>query len=739
MTYWAHSSQSADKATWQPLRDHLLEVADAAKTFAAGFGGGEIAWIAGLCHDLGKYSSEFQRRLEDPRVRVDHSSAGATLAFRKYGPRGHLVAYAVAGHHGGMPDGGGADESSLVWRVTQKDIPDFSAYAREVELPAEAPRLPVSPQPNLQGFTVAFFVRMLFSCLVDADFLDTERFMQPGKSRLRRGSEPRTQRALASVAPLEDSLAEHLRGKMADAAATVVNRRRAEVLEDCLAAAERRPGVFTLTVPTGGGKTLSSLAFALKHSRLNGLKRVIYVIPFTSIIEQNARVFRDAVGGDAVLEHHSNVMPSAKHPDEEVAGRLELAEENWDVPLVVTTNVQFFESLFSNRPSACRKLHNIVESVVILDEAQMLPVGLLGPCVAAISELARNYRTTVVLCSATQPALEGLFPEGVSSSEIARSPSSLYECLKRVQVRNLGVVTNEEIATNFLRHRQVLCIVNTRGHARQVFELLRKADGHYHLSAAMCPVHRTARLAEIRTRLAEGRVCRVVSTQLIEAGVDVDFPVVARAVAGIDSIAQAAGRCNREGKLERGEVLVFTPAGGEGMSHPWFGRTAAIASTILARESDPLGLEAVHRYFEDLYFYEGKPPDCGNRPSGLDTNGIMERMEIASKSLEFPFREVSGLFKVIGDDTVGVVVPYDSECGRLLEEVRADGISRNRGRRLQPYSVSLRLWEYRALEEAGLVEDVDGLAVLRDMRTYDDDYGLLASIGTEKGSESWIV
>ena len=731
MNYWAHSSESADKTTWQPLRDHLLGVADAAKGFGAVFGAGQIAWIAGLCHDLGKYSSEFQRRLEDSRVHVDHSSGGAALAFEKYGPVGRLIAYAVAGHHGGMPDGGNADESSLLWRVTWKGLPDFSAYVDEIELPEGVARLALSRESCWPGFTASFFVRMLFSCLVDADFLDTEQFLQPAKSQ-RRGE-------LANLVPLEDSLARYLQSKMASAPATLVNHKRAEVLEDCLAAAERGPGVFTLTVPTGGGKTLSSLAFALKHARLNGLKRVIYVIPFTSIIEQNARVFRDAVGEDAVLEHHSNVIASRERLEDSIRGPIELAEENWDIPLTVTTNVQFFDSLFSNRPSRCRKLHNVAESVVILDEAQMLPVGILWPSIAAISELARNYRTTVVVCSATQPALEGLFPKGLSSSEISRNPSDLYASLRRVQTRNLGVVTNEEIATRLLQHEQALCIVNTRRHARQLFDLLGKADGHYHLSAAMCPVHRAARLAEVRARLAEGRICRVVSTQLIEAGVDVDFPVVMRAVAGIDSIAQAAGRCNREGRLERGEVLVFTPAGGEGMSHAWFGRTAAIASTILEREGDPLGLEAVHRYFQDLYFYEGMPSDSGNGPSGLDTNGIMQRLEIVSKSLEFPFREVADLFKVIGDDTVGVVVPYDAECRRLLAEVRAVGISRHRGRRLQPYTVSLRLWEYRALEEAGLLEEADGIAALRDMRAYDDDYGLLPSIGEEKGSESWIV
>jgi len=731
LPYWAHSSESADKTTWQPLRDHLVGVADAARGFAAAFGSEDIAWITGLCHDLGKYSNEFQKRLEDPRVRVDHSTGGAALAFGKYGAVGRLIAYAVAGHHGGMPDGGGAVESSLAWRIRQKDIPDFSAYAEEVELPEAAPRPALSADTCRPGFTASFFVRMLFSCLVDADFLDTERFLQPVKSQRRRGP--------TELVRLEEGLAKHLQHTMASAPATLVNRKRAEVLQDCLAAAESEPGLFTLTVPTGGGKTLSSLAFALKHARLNGLRRVIYVIPFTSIIEQSTRVFRDAVGKDAVLEHHSNVVAPMEDPGDRIPSRSELAEENWDIPLIVTTNVQFFESLFSNRPSRCRKLHNVAGSVVILDEAQMLPVEMLRPCVAALCELTRNYRATVVLCSATQPALEGLFPRATVPTEITRNPSELYTSLRRVECRNLGVASNHEIAEQLLGRKQALCIVNTRRHAREIFQLLGKMDGHYHLSAALCPVHRSARLADIRARLSQAHVCRVVSTQLIEAGVHIDFPVVVRAVAGIDSIAQAAGRCNREGKLAKGEVLVFTPTGEEGMSHVWFRRTAAIASSILEREEDPLSLKAVHRYFHDLYFYEDGASDCGNRPSGLDTNGILSRIELGSKALEFPFREVADLFKVIGEDTIGVVVSYDDECKRLLAEVRAMGISRHRARRLQPYTVSLRLWEYRNLEEAGLLEEVEGITVLRDMGVYDDDYGLLASSASEKGGDAWIV
>jgi CRISPR-associated helicase Cas3/CRISPR-associated endonuclease Cas3-HD len=735
MDYWAHSLQSAAKSGWQPLKEHLLSVAERAKRFAGLFGAGDVAWLTGMCHDLGKYSEEFQKRLEDPRVHVDHATAGATVAAAKYGPFGRLMAYAIAGHHGGIPDGGDEnDEDSLAYRLAFKRLCDFSAYATEIELPPRPPGLPVSWQAERLGFSAAFFVRMLFSCIVDADFLDTEQFLEPSKSRRRGGAEP--------LSILEERMSEHLRKKMGDATPSYVNRKRAEVLAACLDAAEQAPGLFSLTVPTGGGKTLSSLAFALKHARLHGLERVIYVIPFTSIIDQNAKVFRDAVGAGAVLEHHSNVIRPRENRDEDFASRLELAEENWDMPVVVTTNVQFFESLFSNRPSRCRKLHNIARSVVILDEAQMLPLELLEPCVAALHEVVSNYGTTVVLCSATQPALDRLFPEGVRPREIARDPAALYTALKRVDVRNLHTLGNDEITANLMAQEQALCIVNTRAHARQVFERLGKADGHYHLSAAMCPVHRAARLKEIRARLASvkgGKVCRVVSTQLIEAGVDVDFPVVMRAIAGIDSIAQAAGRCNREGLQERGRVLVFTPEGGEGMSHVWFRRTASIAMTILERRQDPLDLDSVQVYFQDLYLYEGKRLGQSNQPSRLDAHGIMQKIEIESGRLSFPFREVADLFKVIGDDTVGVVIPYDCQCKALLEEIGAQGISRDAGRRLQAYSVSVRPWEYRQLQEAGALEEVGGLEVLRDMSLYDDNYGLVFTVIKEKGGDNWIV
>ncbi|MCR4402504.1 MAG: CRISPR-associated helicase Cas3' [Firmicutes bacterium] len=723
MDYYAHSLETADKACWQPLKDHLIAVADQARSFASSFGAGELGWAAGILHDVGKASKDFQLRLEDPRLRVDHSSAGARIAAEEYGPLGLVIAYAVAGHHGGIPDGGNkAAEGSLIHRLTTKDVPDCSDYARKLGVPPPPPRLTIRPQPGHPGFGVAFFIRMLFSCLVDADFLDTERFMDPVRHKMR----PRSPK----VTELHCRLERYLRQKTAGAPDTRVNRIRAEVLQACIAAAQSEPGLFTLTVPTGGGKTLSSLAFALRHAVMHGLDRVIYVIPFTSIIEQNAAVFREAVGADAVLEHHSNVVRHQEGEDSGLVRRLELAEENWDMPLVVTTNVQFFESLFSNRSSRCRKLHNVAKSVVILDEAQMLPVELLQPCVAALAELVTNYRATVLLCSATQPALGGLLPADIKVKEIVPDPSSLYNALKRVVVSNGGKLENDEVAAEILSRKQALCIVNTRAHARRLFERLGENDGHYHLSAAMCPVHRAQRLGEIRERLRSAMPCRVISTQLVEAGVDLDFPVVMRAMAGIDSIAQAAGRCNREGLRDRGEVIVFWPAGGEGMRHVWFKRTAAIAARIVEASNDPLALEAVERYFQDLYFYEG---------ARLDEREIMQRLEAGAKSLNFPFDEIARLFRVIAEDTFSISIPFDDECKRAIAQARAEGIDRALARRIQPYTVSIQVWEYKQLWDSGALENIGGVDVLRDMSFYDSRYGLHVPAPKERGDACWIV
>ena len=536
---------------------------------------------------------------------------------------------------------------------------------------------------------------MIFSCLVDADFLDTEQFYTS-----RGSSTPNRASHHPSLQELRHELDKALSRFQPD---TSINRLRAEILSHVRGRAAQAPGLFSLTVPTGGGKTLASLAFALDHAIVHGLRRVIFVIPFTSIVEQNAAVFRTAfgpLGEAAVIEHHSAFSDD---PAKAVAARekMRLAMENWDAPVIVTTAVQFFESLFSDRPSRCRKLHNIASSVVILDEAQTLPLKLLRPCVAALDELALNYRTTIVLCTATQPALktEDGFRDGLAGvRELAPSPERLYLQFKRVNVRHAGRLTNQALADLVREHEQVLCIVNNRRHARALYREIQSEHGARHLSTFMCARHRSAALAEIRRLLQESKPCRLIATSLIEAGVDVDFPFVLRAEAGLDSIAQAAGRCNREGRRssETSEVLVFSMDGDEWAPPPELKQFAQIFREIHRLHSgDPLSLAAVHDYFKALYWQRG--------PQELDAHALLTLLA-ASRVDSLPFETLASKFRLIEDAQLPVVIPYDDIARAALaalDHVESCGAV---ARRLQSYLVPLPPRAYDALRRAGAIQ-----------------------------------
>ena len=708
--YYAHT-QGDDEGNWQLLAEHLAGVAERAQAFGVSFGAGNWTELAGMLHDAGKCLPAFQTYLREGgrRGSVDHSSPGAALAVERLGRQaGTLLAYAVAGHHGGMPDGcspeHGLDQRLDKGHGLAQDIPP-ECLERLAALVAPI-RLPFALDPDRLGFELSFFTRMLFSCLVDADWLDTEAFLSPDKDQTRAG--------YPTVDALRAVLDPALDDKTRTASPSAVNRLRAEILTACRAAAELAPGLFSLTVPTGGGKTLSSLAFALRHAAKHGLDRVIYVIPYTSIIEQTAAVFRNTLGATAVVEHHSSFTP-----DEEDL-RQRLAAENWDAPLVVTTAVQFFESLFSNTPSRCRKLHNIARSVVILDEAQMLPPDLLKPCVEAIRELALHYRTSLVLCTATQPALlrSAECPWGLKDvREIAPDPGHLHAALRRVgAIREPTPLSDVDVADRLSGLNQVLCIVNTRPHARALFQLLGPREEAFHLSAAMCPAHRSAKLAEIKAALREGRPCRVVSTQLVEAGVDVDFPEVLRAMAGLDSLAQAAGRCNREGGLPGlGRLTVFEPA-------DWplpkrFRMVAQAAESALRRAGgDPLALAAVEDYFRELYWMRGDQ---------LDKEDILPQLRDGARELLFPFREVAKRFRVIKSLGEPIIIPWDDAPRAALRELEYAEFAAAPLRKLQRYTVQVYPWELARLEAERAVRRVrERFAVLEDMRWYDPDLGL---------------
>jgi len=712
MKYYAHSSENPEKP-WQTIVEHLKQTAKIAEQSAAKFNAGELGYLCGLLHDLGKYSEKFQQKLQGAILKVDHSTAGAQEAVKLYGEKiGRLLAYCIAGHHSGLPDYGTAasTEGTLFARLN-KEIEDYSPYKQELILtPLQAfSGLPIKPIDNHLGFTLSFLIRMLYSCLVDADFIDTENYMSD-LPKLRGNNQTITQMNTEF-----NQFLSSLSGSKSK-----INLQRQAILQRCLSMAQNGTGLYTLTVPTGGGKTYSSLAFALNHAVTNKLERIIYVIPYTSIIEQNAKVFKDALGDENVLEHHSNYQFDSNDSEnlQAIKEKLKLAAENWDIPIIVTTNVQFFESLFANRSSKCRKIHNLAKSVIIFDEAQMLPIQYLRPCLLAVSELVMNYGSTAVLCTATQPSINNLLPLSVKPEEIMDNPRQLYADFKKVQVRKKEELDDDSLVQELQEWEQVLCIVSTRKHAKEIFHQL-DDDDSLHLSTLMCPVHRQETLKEIRQRLKDQQPCKVISTQLIEAGVDVDFPVVYRSLAGIDSIVQSAGRCNREGRLSAGQVFVFKPLSEYAKVKGYLERTAKVAEMVFRKYDDPISLEAIDYYFTILYDLEGE--------EALDKKNILDCFEEKCSQLGFDFQTAAEKFRLIESNTHYIVIPYNEAAVKLLNEAQFSHYPRSVARKLQPYTISIYEHEYKTLlKNAALKTINNAFIVLDDLeRNYDPKTGLI--------------
>jgi len=697
--HYAHSGNNPDKSDWQLLPDHLKTVGHMAAENAQYFDAAILAEAAGLLHDVGKYTEEFQERLEGGK-RVDHATAGALLAVKRWGDMGKVLAYIVAGHHAGLANGidDGKNRSTLDARL-KKIIPELDGvWANEIRLPDQLLFPAIKSKESFEGFQLAFLTRMLFSCLVDADFIDTEAFYLKleGKQQ-ERGDYPHLEKLQQAL----DSYLELLKNKADCNSPSSVNDLRQEVLEYSREQALLDPGLFSLTVPTGGGKTLTSMAFALDHAIEKQLRRIIYVIPFTSIIEQNARVFRDVfkdLGEDIVLEHHSAFDDAGFEGKDDTKDKLRLAMENWDAPVVVTTAVQFFESLFADRTSKCRKLHNITGSVIILDEAQMLPLKLLRSSMAAIDELARNYKCSVVLCTATQPALlHPSFHNGfVNVREIAPEPEKLYAKLDRVSVEHIGVQTDEQLAEKINDNNQILVIVNNRRHARALFELLADNNSHYQLTTLMCAKHRRKVLDEIREKLKAGKPCKVISTSLIEAGVDVDFPLVMRAETGLDSIAQAAGRCNREGsgQKEKSRVLIFQSP--EWKAPPEIEQYAASMRHVLRHhQGNLLAPAAIKAYFEDVYW---------RKEGELDAKKLLKIHRDHHAKLSFPFQTIASEYRMIESVMRPVIIPYNAEAEALIEKLRHAEYVGAIARKLQSYLVQIPAQALAVLGKAGVIE-----------------------------------
>ena len=713
MEYIAHK-QKNDPAKTQAIYDHLSGTAVLAESFAEAFDAAQQGSLAGWAHDVGKYSKEFQDRIKNDGPRVDHATAGARECWNK---GDCFASFCVAGHHSGLPNLGSEDsrEDGTLCARLKKILPDYSAWKTEISLPDAS----FPDYVNKDCLTDMFFIRMLYSCLVDADFLDTERFME--EQNVSRGGQ-------ADIEELERRLDQYIEGWFPPKG--VLNEKRCQILESCIRRSGEEQGFFTLTVPTGGGKTVASLTFAIKHAMAHGLRRIIYVVPYTSIIEQTADVFRRILGSDNVLEHHSNVEFTDDELTSEESIRLRLATENWDMPVIVTTAVQFFESLFACKSSKCRKIHNIAKSVVVFDEAQMLPLPYLKPCVYAISQLVRHYHVSAVLCTATQPALGDVFKEFVPDySSVELCPRELSEdpVFKRTRINTVGTRTWSEIADQINDEKQILCIVNSRKSANEVYKQL-SGEGRFHLSTLMTPFDRKEKLREIRERLRAGSVCRVVSTSLIEAGVDVDFPTVLREEAGLDSIVQAAGRCNREGreKAEKSIVEVFQPA--ETKTPEMFHTSIAAFWTAL-REGDRNGesisdLKTIERYYKELFLLRGN--------EALDKRRIV----CQSSNQTFPFQSIAEQFHLIEQEMTTVYIPIGD--GRaLVDRLRQGEFSKKLMRNLALYGVSIYPQHFKALEEAGDIEPTENAVwFLKNPSLYSRETGL--SLEADYGKAEFV-
>lgn len=713
MRYIAHKDGERE----QSVKEHLYGTAKLSGEFAAKFGKEDWGYCCGLLHDIGKYSMEFQNKIqENTNAHVDHSSAGAQLCMEQAGYY-TILSYCIAGHHSGLPNyGNKAIASSLCGRIGKK-IFDYQAYKNEIQIP----QLYTNPiefcKERNMDFSLSMFIRMLYSCLVDADFLDTEIFMKNGDTGRNSG-----EAMDVLMKRLEEYISEWLRN---DDIYTL-NGRRTQILKHCLQNGQCKRGIFRLTVPTGGGKTIASLAFALRHATEHNMDRIIYVVPYTNIIEQNAQVFRQILGGENVLENHYNV----EFKTTEDSSPIRLAAENWDKPVVVTTNVQFFESLFGNKSSRCRKLHNIANSVVIFDEAQMIPLDYLIPCSAALQELVRCYGASIVLCTATQPALDNFFESETSFIELCPDVKDQFQFFKRVIYQQLGKITKEWLAEQLGKEKHALCIVNTKMVAQELYHELR-GDGVYHLSTCMYPKHRVRVLKDIRKRMEEiqknpelNKRCIVISTSLIEAGVDLDFVHVYRQIAGMDSIIQAAGRCNREGKrkIEESQVYVFELENTKSVLSQKL--QIDTARMVLQDYEDIAELECVEDYFLQLYHSRG---------TTLDSKNIMGEFQ----NRQYNFETVAEKFKLIEQDTKTIFINAETEANELLQELKWKGASKERMRALGQYCIQLYDNKredslFNKLNGAGMIrpisEEIQDLYELISLKQYSEEFGLDCSI-----------
>ena len=722
----SHIYKENERWIIQSNKEHLEGVAKLASVFASEFCMSSWGKMLGMLHDIGKQSNAFQQHIKKesgyaPETKVigdyHHAYIGGIIARKLYGKSAdNFFVNQILSHHSGLHD---SDELDSENSELKKTIPtEVNPNIEKVVLDKLSFKCKATDIHHLS--------RMLFSCLVDADYLDTETFMDKETSELRANK--------ASVKDLLPKLEIYLHNLKVSTKDTEVNRIRSKVQQQCIKTSISPIGFYSLTVPTGGGKTLSSLVWAMKHAIHNGQKRIIIAIPYTSIIIQTAAILREIFGSENVLEHHSNVDPE-QIKDEKLREQMKLATENWDYPIVVTTNVQLFESMFSNKPSTCRKLHNIVNSVLILDEVQTLPVDYLQPIVDSLKTYNRLFKVSVLFTTASQPVLSGLIEgcnpkasfQGIKAiKEIIPKDFKLHERLRRVKLNidNSGK-SYDEVAEMLKQHKKVLCIVNTRKDAKELYERLPQEGITLHLSKMMCPAHISETIEHIRTALKDdnNEIIRVVSTQLIEAGVDIDFPVVFRQEAGLDSVLQAAGRCNREGKQDVCTTYVFSLAKEHNLPKGGIqdGNNARLS---LDTSSDWFAPETMSSYFRQLY--------CRN-----DSFDKKDMKHYLYDVRNICFASAAKNFRLIEDAGKTVVVCWENSM-ELVHVLLQNGPSYLLMKKISKYCVNIYPRDFEALCKMGVVtEKREGLFVVDYAQQYDKHIGL--RIDNNWANESLII
>jgi CRISPR-associated helicase Cas3/CRISPR-associated endonuclease Cas3-HD len=713
--------------------DHLRETASLAERFASFWGGKDEARAAGLLHDLGKYTDLFQKVLIRAESNIDHATPGALATLKQYKYQGIAAALAVQGHHEGLICGiPGELLASVIMKnaisATGKTFSSRDVDSLLLHLKNDALELPAEIQSDYPDYyksncsiAAMLYVRMLYSALVDADFLATEAHFNGDAN----GYKYRPDGHKLNPDKMLSQLLQHLKLVRQETKANKKIRSvRDDLFQTCLIAGELKRGVYTLTAPTGAGKTLAMLAFALKHAASHALRRVIIVLPYLNIIEQNANVYRKVIGGEEnnlILEDHS----LADLPEEQ-----RLLAENWDAPIVVTTTVRFFEGLFANRSSSCRRLHNIANSVILFDEAQSMPPGLAVFTLATLSHLAKRFGCSVVFSTATQPAFED-FSEKVKSyaacgwepQELIPSELQLSKRSRRVKVEWLGQAGWEQVTSELSARQQVLAIVNTRKQARNLYLQVKDfgcAGDTLHLSTDMCPAHRLDTVSSVKEQLTLGRTCRLISTQCVEAGVDLDFPSVWRSLAPLEAICQAAGRCNREGKQPFGEVVVFRPPVAEEVYPTKEYKKAAVEVQLILMEKGHLDIndpDTIREYYR-RYFHQNLEQFEENK------------LKDAIQALDF--RSTAFHYRWIPDDTINILVPYEPKTGlyrELCDEARKGEFGRDWLRRARPISVGHRANSKSKIRS--IVEEVKdrqkertGWYILLDPAAYSPEIGL---------------